>query len=132
MEYLKTCLSHLPINHSGENIQSLAFSNSQNSSSAKNENDDREGMRCTVMSKEKSSTVMLTHFTCNEGTYLVIFILRNLFEKYGQFANSVCVFQHLYRVQYYGFLLSEVLWNSKQMVNYVKITDSFDFPVVKK
>ena len=33
-------------------------------------------MRLTVTSMEKSSTEILTHFTCKEGTYIGIFILK--------------------------------------------------------
>ena len=48
-------------------------------------------MRLTVTSMEKSSTEILTHFTCKEGTYIGIFILRYRLKN----TDSVCVFQNL-------------------------------------
>ena len=35
-----------------------------------------------MTSMEKSSTEILTHFTCKEGTYIGIFILRYRLKKY--------------------------------------------------
>ena len=85
-----------------------------------------------MTTKVTSFSKIATHFTCQEGTYLIIIIFRYLLKMQIQFVNSVCVFQSLYRVQYYGLLLSDVFWNSKQSISHVLIIDSFDFQTVKK
>ena len=64
-------------------------------------------MKRKVTSKEMSSNEILTHFTCKKRINFVTIIFRNLFNKLQtQYANSVCVFQNLYRVQCCRLLLS--------------------------
>ena len=49
-KYFETNISHLPVNNIGENIQSLVFYGSKDTSSALYENDVTEEIRCTVTS----------------------------------------------------------------------------------